>query len=123
MGSKSSTPEPKTNFWISDNIIFHNSAYDKAKFRKDNGKIYGRRTKRSKVEYMGRVDAEGKFYDEKEVYMGKVDKEGSVFDSNDACIGKIGDHAMVYDNNGSLLARFDNGSNVMVAYLYFFMPT
>ena len=123
MGSKSSQPEPKTNFWISENVIFHKSAYTKARFRKDNGKIYGHRTKRSKMEYFGRVDIEGKFYDDKEVYMGKVDKDGTVYDSNDTCIGSIGDHAMVYDNNGTLLARFNFGSNVMVAYLFFFMPT
>ena len=60
MGKKSSKPEPRTNFWISDNIIFHNSAYDKAKIVRK-GEIYVRLTKRSNMKKWGRVDKEKNF--------------------------------------------------------------
>ena len=60
MGKKSYKPEPRTNFWISGNIIFHNSAYDKAKIVRK-GEIHVRLTKHSNMKYLGRVDKEKNF--------------------------------------------------------------
>ena len=62
MGNKH--PEPKTNFWISDdnNIIFHKSGYDKRKFI-NNGKIVGRSSAHSKVKYCGRVNKDEESYE------------------------------------------------------------
>ena len=54
MGKKSYKPEPRTNFWISDNIIFHNSAYDKAKVVRK-GEIHVRLTKHSNMKYLAKT--------------------------------------------------------------------
>ena len=60
MGKKSYKPEPRTNFFFFYNIIFHNSAYDKAKIVRK-GEIHVRPTKHSNMKYLGRVDKEKNF--------------------------------------------------------------